>query len=64
METANKINLLLNKNININFTGDISDSNPSILVADNCKLKQYFPNFDFTPFDYGLKNTTQWFKKL
>ncbi len=29
--------------------------------SDNSKLKSYLPNFEFTPFEQGIKETVKWF---
>ena len=29
--------------------------------SDNSKLKSYLPNFKFTPFEQGIKETVKWF---
>jgi GDP-L-fucose synthase len=31
--------------------------------SDNSKLMSYLPDFKFTPFDVGIKETVEWFEK-
>ena len=53
---------------NMNFKGNVifDSSKPDGQFrkpSDNSKIKNYLPNYKFTPFEIGIKETIEWFEK-
>ena len=52
----------------MNFTGNVifDPTKPDGQFrkpSDNSKIKYYLPNYEFTPFEIGIKDTIKWFEE-
>ncbi|MGQ9864484.1 MAG: NAD-dependent epimerase/dehydratase family protein [Bacteroidia bacterium] len=58
---------LINKNFNNKFTirynTDMPDGAPK-KVMDDTRFKKFFPNFQFTPLDYGIAQTIEYYRNI
>ena len=59
-ELAKMIHIKMNNPNDLIFDSEYSDGQYR-KTADNSKLKQLFPNFNFTKLEYGLNGTIIWF---